>query len=46
MAVFVTGKAWQFRNWKWDNPVELLHHGKLFSLVLLEAPFGSQGILR
>ena len=31
VAVFVTGKLWQFKNWPWDgNPVEIFSKGKIF----------------
>lgn len=26
VVVFVTGQAWQFKDWKWANPVELFQH--------------------
>jgi parafibromin len=28
-AVFVHGPAWQFKGWKWDNPVELFENSTL-----------------
>ncbi|KAL1922485.1 uncharacterized protein VTP21DRAFT_10024 [Calcarisporiella thermophila] len=30
VAVFVTGAAWQFRNWKWQSPVDIFHNVKGF----------------
>ncbi|KAK5625392.1 hypothetical protein RRF57_001108 [Xylaria bambusicola] len=26
VAVFTTGQAWQFKNYKWSNPTELFRH--------------------
>lgn len=26
VAVFASGQSWQFKDWKWSNPVELFHH--------------------
>lgn len=26
IAVFATGQAWQFKKWKWEQPVELFQH--------------------
>lgn len=35
-AVFVHGPAWQFKGWKWDNPVELFENSILpFHFVLV-----------
>lgn len=28
VAVFAIGEAWQFKGWKWAEPVELFQHGK------------------
>jgi len=27
VAVFALGQQWQFKGWKWSEPVELFHHG-------------------
>lgn len=27
-CVFVTGKVWQFKGWKWEKPVDLFSNGK------------------
>lgn len=29
-AVFVHGPAWQFKGWKWENPVELFQNGMIW----------------
>ena len=26
VAVFVSGQAWQFKGWKWSNPVDVFKH--------------------
>jgi parafibromin len=30
-----TGQAWQFRPYKWSDPRQLFHHGRLFSVHVL-----------
>lgn len=32
VAVFTTGQAWQFRSYKWSNPIELFRHVQGFYL--------------
>lgn len=29
-AVFVQGQSWQFKEWKWENPVDLFQHGIIY----------------
>jgi len=29
-AVFVHGPAWQFKGWKWENPVDLFQKGSQY----------------
>jgi hypothetical protein len=33
VAVFVQGQEWQFKGWKWSNPVELFHNVLGFHLM-------------
>jgi parafibromin len=28
VAVFVTGAEWQFKNWVWQNPLDIFSNGK------------------
>lgn len=32
-AVFVQGPAWQFKGWKWENPVDLFQNG-IYHIIL------------
>jgi len=33
VAVFTVGQAWQFKGWKWEQPVELFKHARGFHAV-------------
>lgn len=49
-AVFLVGAAWQFKGWRWDQPVELFQHAKGFYVhfddLKLEGPVGTWKIHR
>ena len=38
VAVFASGQAWQFKGWKWSNPVELFQNVLGVHLTLDDRP--------
>lgn len=38
VAVFVQGNTWQFKGWKWTNPIEIFSHVKGFYLKFDDTP--------
>lgn len=35
VAVFALGQEWQFKGWKWKQPVEIFNSGKFILLILV-----------
>jgi parafibromin len=40
VCVMTTGQAWQFRPYKWNEPIQLFHHGAYTGIVLIQASRG------
>lgn len=40
-AVFVQGQSWQFKGWKWEDPVDLFQHGIFSTLNFRYSSFDS-----
>ncbi|KAJ3066718.1 accessory factor associated with RNA polymerase II [Podochytrium sp. JEL0797] len=38
VAVFTTGQAWQFKGWKWTDPVSIFSRAKGFNLKYVDEP--------
>ncbi len=45
VAIFVTGQKWQFRGWRWEEPVDIFSRSTLFNVYLFHIDWFSERFL-